>query len=568
MVMKNDISIVLCGEAGQGLQVVEKSLASILKTSGYNVFATKEVMSRVRGGVNSTSIRISPERVCAYVERIDLLVPLSPGRTKHLQKRISKETKIIGEKGHIDFACLEGSCQLFDISFSDLAAEAGSKIYANSVAIGALCALLAVDFEKIRSFLSKYFDAKGDKVVNDNLEAARKGYDTGIDLRESKKITLQISKGKDIEEQVVLSGAEALSLGAIAGGCNFISAYPMSPSTGVLVFLSQHAKEFGIVAEQAEDEICAINMGLGAWYAGARAIVSTSGGGFALMQEGMSLGGMIESPLVMHIAQRPGPATGLPTRTEQADLNLALYCGHGEFPRIILTPGNIEECFYLAQKAFDLADKYQIPVFILTDQFLMDSYYNFSTLNIDIKSNDYIAKTGPDYRRYAITENGISPRGIPGYGEGLVTVDSDEHDEEGHITEDLEIRTKMVDKRLKKMSAIKEVSIKPELIGLNEYKMLIIGWGSNYEVIKEALQQINKSDWAFLHFKQVFPLPPDSLDYLKRAEKIVCVENNASGQFAGLIKLETGIEIKERILKYNGLPFSVEEILEKLKNYG
>jgi len=215
-------------------------------------------------------------------------------------------------------------------------------------------------------------------------------------------------------------------LGAIAGGCSFISTYPMSPSTGVWIFLTQHSKEFDIITDQSEDEISAINMAIGAWYAGARGMVATSGGGFALMVEGLSLASMIETPVVIHLGQRPGPATGLPTRTEQADLEFVLHAGHGEFPRIILTPGTMEDAFNLSQRAFDLADKYQVPVFILTDQYFLDSYYNLPSLNLsDIRNQSHVVKTNKEYKRYQLTENGISPRGIPGYGEGLVSVDSD-----------------------------------------------------------------------------------------------------------------------------------------------
>ncbi|NQT01917.1 MAG: 2-oxoacid:acceptor oxidoreductase subunit alpha, partial [Planctomycetes bacterium] len=329
----------------------------------------------------------------------------------------------------------------------------------------------------------------------------------------------------------------------------------------------KQAKDFGIIAEQAEDEIAAINMATGAWYAGARAMVTTSGGGFALMTEGLSLAGMLESPIVIHLAQRPGPATGLPTRTEQADLELALYAGHGEFPRILLAPGNIEDAFYLTRKAFNLADKYQIPVFILTDQYFVDSYYNTVRPDLsDINIEKHIIKTDVDYKRYKLTDNGISPRGIPGYGKGLVAVDSDEHDEAGHITEDLGLRVEMVDKRLKKFELLKNEAIPPKLVGSEDYKNLIVCWGSTYNVVKEAVKNLGRDDTAFLHFKQVYPLPNETSDYLQKARRIIIIENNATSQFAKLIKLHTGIEIKDRILKYDGLSFYVEELTEKLND--
>jgi 2-oxoglutarate ferredoxin oxidoreductase subunit alpha len=295
-------------------------------------------------------------------------------------------------------------------------------------------------------------------------------------------------------------------------------------------------------------------------------MITTSGGGFALMEEGVSLAGMLELPIVIHLAQRPGPATGLPTRTEQGDLELALYSGHGEFPRIVYAPGGIQDLFYLTQQAFNLADKFQIPVFVLTDQYLMDSYYN--TMEFKLTERDierYTRKTKKNYKRYQLNINGISDRGIPGWGEGLVLVDSDEHDEQGRITEDLSLRTRMVDKRLRKLKAIKEKTISPELVGNKEYEVLVVSWGSTYHIVKEALENLKDNRVSFLHFKQVYPLPSETEDYLKKAKKVIVVENNATSQFSKLLKLYTGIEVEHKILKYNGLPFFVDELIGKLE---
>ena len=284
------------------------------------------------------------------------------------------------------------------------------------------------------------------------------------------------------------------------------------------------------------------------------------------MVEGLSLAGMLETPIVIHLGQRPAPATGLPTRTEQADLLFTLHAGHGEFPRIILAPGSVADAFYLTQKAFNLADKYQIPVFVLTDQYLLDSHYNISSLaTSDLHIKRHIVKTDKDYKRYKITLEGISPRGIPGLGEGLVVVDSDEHDEEGHITENFNVRTQMVNKRLKKLELMKREIVPPELVGSKYYKTLIVGWGSTYHVVKEAIGHLGRDDISFLHFKQVYPLHPDTSDYLKKAGTCVIIENNATSQFGTLIELCTGINIEKKILKYNGLPFSLEEVVENIK---
>ncbi len=558
--IKNDVSIVLCGEAGQGIQTIEQVLTHVLKLAGHNVFATKEYMSRIRGGSNSTEIRVASSRIAAYVDRIDILVALDEAAIPHLGKRITDKTILLG-----DSAQFQGTGGVMDVPFARIAAKAGSKLYANIVAVGAVLGIMGVEFNLFKRFLTQFFAAKERPVVEGNIKAGKQGYDVGRGLCDSGGIHIEIQRST-VENDLLMNGATAVGLGAIAGGCNFIASYPMSPSTGVLVFLARHAAELGIIAEQAEDEIAAINMGLGAWYAGARALVTTSGGGFALMSEGMSLAGMTETPIVVHLAQRPGPATGLPTRTEQGDLNLALYAGHGEFPRIILAPGTVREAFSLTQKAFNLADKHQVPVIILTDQFLVDSFYNVSSLDLDeISVERCIVATDKDYQRYKLTDNGVSPRGIPGYGAGLVCVDSDEHDEAGHITEDLDLRVKMVDKRLRKIHAMIEDAMQPELVGPEDYAILLVAWGSTYHVVREAIEESGRKDMSLLHFKQLYPLPAAVGEYFNRAKKTVVIENNPTAQFAQLIQLYTGVHIENRILQYNGLPFSVEAVTEKLR---
>jgi 2-oxoglutarate ferredoxin oxidoreductase subunit alpha len=499
------------------------------------------------------------------VDRIDLLISFSPGAISHVQKRISPTTILLGEK-EIYGNEYQGE-RAIDVPLSKIAQEIGGPIYSNTVAVALLAGLLKVDREVFDPYLRHHFAGKDETIIQKNLEAARRGYEVSDELFRSGKLQIDLVKHKEIRDEILIDGVEALAMGAIAGGCNFLSFYPMSPSTAVAVLLAEHSKEFGIIVEQAEDEISAMNMGIGAWYAGARGLASTSGGGFALMVEGLSLAGMIESPMVVHIGQRPGPATGLPTRTEQGELLFALHAGHGEFPRIILAPGTIEDCFYLAQRAFDLADQYQVPVFILTDQYLLESHYNIPSLDpARIPLQKHFVETKPGYKRYQLTEAGLSPRGIPGFGEGLVVLDSDEHNEEGHITEDLDLRTKMVDKRLKKLDLLKNDMIPPELVGPKDYETLIIGWGSTYHAIREALGRLDREDISFLHFKQVYPLHPETIAYLKKAKKTVIVENNGTSQFGQLIRMQTGFDMDRKILKYNGLPFSVEELEVQLKS--
>lgn len=558
-----EISFAIAGEAGQGIDSITQILAENIKKNGFNVFYTKEYMSRIKGGCNSSGIRISSEKICSYVERADFVFAISKEALSHLEKRISENTIVIYEYDNQNI--LDRVINKIKIDFSSISKELGGDIYQNTLVAGLITGILNQDLKTLQEHLKKIFSDKDNDTIEKNLQATAKGYEIGQNLAKEKNISINIEKDNTAETEILITGNDALALGFIAGGVDFISSYPMSPSTGILTFLAKHSKDFNILVEQAEDEIAAINMGLGAWYAGARAMTTTSGGGFALMCEAVSLCAMIETPMVIYLGQRPGPATGLPTRTEQGDLNLALYSGHGEFPRIILTPGNLEDCFYLAQKAFNLADKFQVPVFILSDQYLADFCHNIKAFDLEkIEITEYIEKTSADYKRYAFSENGISPRGIPNFGEGLVVVDSDEHDEDGHITENLDLRIQMVDKRMSKLELLKEDSILPEYFGEQNAKFLVVGWGSNCNVIKEALKEINNSEIAFLYFKQVYPLNKKVIQYFEN-KKNICIENNYTGQFANLLKLELGISIDKKILKYNGMPFSVEELTIKIK---
>lgn len=543
MQFNKEISFVIAGEAGQGIDTITQVIAETVKKAGFNIFYTKEYMSRIKGGCNSSTIIISSEKVCAYKERADFAFVIKKDDLVHIKNRISNKTIVFSEYGTEDLP----------------------NKFRNSLISGIIIGILDIDLKALQENLRQMFSDKSNEIIQNNINTAVNGSEIGKSLIKEKNISINIQKDSSTESEILINGNDAVALGFVAGGVDFISSYPMSPSTGVLTFMAKHSKAFNIIVEQAEDEIAAINMGLGAWYAGARAMTSTSGGGFALMSEAVSLSGMTETPMVIYIGQRPGPATGLPTRTEQGDLNLALYSGHGEFPRIILTPGNLEDCFYLAQQAFNLADKFQIPVFILSDQYLADSCYNTKAFDINnTVINEHIEPTNVDYKRYKLTKNGISPRGIPNLGDGLVIIDSDEHDEEGHITENLDLRIKMVKKRMSKLDSIRNEAIEPELFGNTSAKLLVLGWGSTCNIIREALYEINNPNIAFLYFKQVYPLHKDILKRFKNAKKVICVENNYTGQFANLIKQELEILLDEKVLKYNGLPFSVEELVAKI----
>lgn len=559
-----DISLVLGGAAGMGVQTVEALLVQVLKREGYHVFASKEYMSRIRGGSNSTEIRVTDKKRGAFVKRIDFLFAMDKDVIPHLEKRISKETILLGEREKI--CSVSGKCHVIDIPFTRFVNELGNPLYTSTVAVGVALGILQADETVFENYIREHFARKGEEVVKKNIEAAQKGYAFGKHIAYHEGIEVRLAKNKSVERELLMDGADAIGLGALAAGCNYISSYPMSPGTPVLNFLADHSKAFGVVVDQAEDEIAAINQGLGAWYGGARAMVTTSGGGFALMVESVSLSGIIETPIVVHIGQRPGPATGLPTRTEQADLNLVLYAGHGEFPRAIFAPGTPEEAFFVAQQAFYIADRYQISVFILTDQYFIDSVRSFPQKNLQtLKPENLIIETEADYKRYAITASGVSPRGVPGYGEGLVGIDSDEHDEDAHITESAEMRVAMHEKRWRKMKGIRGEAFLPTEIGdVAHADTVIVSWGSNLGVVEEALEIIKRDDVAGLHFHQVYPLPEKAKKLLTK-KKIIVLENNVAGQFANLLKLEYGVKITDTILKYDGDPFSVEEVVEKLK---
>jgi 2-oxoglutarate/2-oxoacid ferredoxin oxidoreductase subunit alpha len=561
-------TVMISGEAGQGLQTLELLALDVFRLSGYHVYSYSEFMSRIRGGNNSTEIRISSTPVRSYSKSIDIFIPLEKTAMTRFKDRITEQTYILGDMDIIPANQFEREFRIINAPITLMAKDSGGPAVMNMVVLGILGGIFATGFDNIRSSLEKLYSIEKKERLAASIEAALKGYETGTSIIETKPLKDSVIPSSEVKNSIIMNGVDSLGIGALAGGCNFVSSYPMSPSTGVLVFFARLAREFGIVVEQAEDEISAVNMALGAWYAGGRALVTTSGGGFSLMVEGLSLCGAIESPLVVHLGQRPGPATGMPTRTEQADLEHALYSGHGEFPRVILSPGTMEEAFILTRHAFYIADKYQVPVIILTDQQLLESSCDVTEFEInDMVINNNIIETGNDYHRYQFVEGGVSPRGIPGFGKGIVCLDSDEHDEGGYITEDMFVRKAMVDKRLNKFKGLESEIFPPNMTGSENYKYLIVGWGSTRNVVLEAMDILNRDDMAFLHFPQVYPLCARTRKRLERAHKRIIIENNATSQLGKLIKLKTGIGFEDSILKYDGLPFMLEDVVERLEAF-
>ncbi len=570
-----DYTIGIGGEAGQGIQTVGGTLAQFFSRAGYHVFSHQDYESRVRGGHNFYQVRVSDRVITASRDVIDVLVALDRDSILLHEKELSNNGQVIYDSSTLKQK--HEKPHFLDIPFVNLAIEHGNgKIMANAVAIGSILGLLRAEPDILFEIIKHTFSRKGDEVVNGNINAAKAGYDfAGTHCKEC-RFSL---KGRSDRHFMLINGAEAVGLSAISSGCKFYSAYPMTPSTGIMNYIAGKEKEYGIVVEQAEDEIAAINMALGASFAGVRAMTGTSGGGFALMVEGLSLSAATETPVVIALAQRPGPATGLPTRTEQADLQFALYSAHGEFPRVIFAPGTPEQAFYLTNRAFDIAEKYQVPVIVMTDQYLGDSQWTYEGFDTErIKYNDYrlrgdAFKNLPEYKRHAFTETGVSPLGIPGDSRHLVVTDSDEHDEEGHLIEDAATRVKMVDKRLfKKMRHIRDEINPPLLYGDGEPEIVLVCWGSSYGVVKEAVDVLSdNSKIAMLHFSELYPFPaPEKFDYpglIERAKLSVCIEGNATGQLARLIRAETGYEFRAGINKYDGRPFTADNLLQELNEH-
>jgi len=431
------------------------------------------------------------------------------------------------------------------------------------IVAGFIAGIFMLGEDSADTLIEKRF--KDPDLSDKNKKAFRVGYGLGVDHVGGTPV-LQVPDKPDNDE-VFLDGNSAVALGAASAGCNYITAYPMSPGTGVFTFFAKNAKLFSAVVEQVEDEISAINMVVGAAYAGARAMTTTSGGGFVLMCEGLSLAGITETPVVVHLAQRPGPATGLATRTEQADLELALYAGHGEFPRALYAPVNVESAFRIAGQAFHTAHKYQVQSVILTDQYLLDTGY-------DVRRPDPSSVPAPippvrtdiDYKRYAFPAEGeyVSPFGVPGYGEGFVSFDSHEHTEDAHITEDRTLRKNMVDKRLKKKEALKSEALPPIVIGPENYDTVVVCWGSVFEPLKEAMEILGSRNTVLVACEQVYPISEELCRIMKSPFRKIFVEGNATGQFSRVVRSQTGIGADELILKYNGFQFTVEELVAKL----
>ncbi|MDD5476405.1 MAG: 2-oxoacid:acceptor oxidoreductase subunit alpha [Syntrophales bacterium] len=537
-----DFSVLIGGEAGQGAFSVELETTEILTALNYHFFATKNYMSRIRGGHNFHMIRVADHPVHALSgDQWSMVIALDEETEKRHRQNLHKKGICLSREmtREVEKEARE--------SFRDIAGS-------NSMLVGLILSVIGADYGRVEEVAEL-----------EHREFLKRGFELAHRWNLSGLFNITPKAGKRCK----LDGNQALALGALLGGCQFMAGYPMTPATSIMQHFSTAAQTMPVHFEQAEDEISAINMALGASYAGVRAMVATSGGGFALMHEGVSLAGMTETPIVIMVAQRPGPATGLPTGTEQADLNFVIHAGHGEFPRIVLAPGSIDEAILLAQSGFEMADRFQIPVFILTDQYFADSIHVVE----DVVTEQILSREYPifdkTYLRYRLTGNGVSPITFPGLSESLVKVDSDEHNEEGKITEEPALRKLMVDKRLGKGKLLRDAAIPPTFYGDKNSESIVLCWGSNKLIVKEAVERIagDSISVAALHFGQVYPLTEKMIEaYGLDSRRLICVENNAEGQLAALLRRDLRLDVDHLVLKYNGECFSVEELNQSLRN--
>ena len=571
--MTIDFNFMAGGEAGQGVQSVGSVLAKTMANGGFRVFADQDYESRVRGGHNYFRIRVSDKPVLAISEKLDILVALNKETIDLHHYEVKNDGAIIfdGEQTGIE----NRGNKYVSVPLTRLAEETvKNKLMTNTVAVGAALGLVGYDFDALAAVLRKEFSRAGKEIVEDNIAAARAGYDFTRGNQKS-KLGQKLRPVAATAGRMLLHGNEALSLGAMVGGCKFISGYPMTPASSILEYLADKGRQFNVVAMHVEDEISAMNMAVGAGYTGVRAMVATSGGGFCLMVEALALAGMTETPVVVVLGQRPGPATGLPTRTEQGELEFALHAGHGEFPRAVLAPATVEEAFHAAIKAFNLAEKYQTPVIILTDHHLATSYATverFDLNQVEIKRGELISdkEVGKliDYKRHLVTESGISPRALPGQGKALVVTDSDEHDEAGHMIEDAGTRNQQDLKRLRKLNGLRAEIDKPRTHRTPNAEYTLIGWGSTCGAIQEAAAMLKKDGVAVntLHLSEIWPFPVKAVSsFLGGKTKSVVIEGNATAQMARLIRRETGHKVDGNILKFDGRPFSPQGIVDRLK---
>jgi len=571
----NQMTIRIGGAAGDGVESSGAGFCKALARGGLHVFGLPDYYSRIRGGHNFFSIRASDQPLYSHAEPVHLLLALAEETIPRHWDRVVKGGAIVYDSGLK--ASLEqwpGNDVLYlPVPLSDIAREkAGTVLARNTVALGVAVGMTGFDLEPMESVIRDNFARKGQAVVDGNLAAAEAGYQEG--RKRAAGFPFKLERNSDAPPRMVVNGTQAFSLGALAGGCRFVAAYPMTPGSPVLHWMAAHAARYGVVTKHTEDEIAAINMAIGAAHVGARTLVPTSGGGFALMVEALGLAGMTETPVVIYNAQRPGPSTGLPTRQEQADLLFMLYASQGEFPRFLLAPGTHEECFTVGWRALNLAEKYQTPALVLSDHYLAVAIrtldleaFDFEALEIDrgaMLSAAELDTLKGEYLRYRVTDSGISPRAVPGHPKAVYVAAGNEHDESGAITEEPEMRTAQVKKRQRKLIGMAGEMSGPHRYGPQEAEVTFVSWGSTYGPLREAVDQLNAERAGranLLHFVDLWPFPAEATTAaLEPARRLIAVEGNATGQLATLIRANTGKMVDDTILRYDGRAFTPEYI--------
>jgi len=564
----NDLNWKIGGEAGEGIMVTGLMFSKVCARMGLDVYNYPEYPSRIRGGHNCYQVRVRDKKPVFAEKKLDMLVALNK-ETIDLHSEFVEDTGVIIADLHLKDLGLTHK-NIFYLPMDDLAVSAGGKITKNNIALGASFAFLSVPVENVLDTVRKAFKDKGDKVVSMNEEAVKLGYNYVKDNFKDNFIC-SLKKVSD-KKNIVITGNEAISLGAIKAGLKLYAAYPMTPASSILHFLAPLSKRYKILVKHAEDEISAILTAIGANFAGVRAMVGTSGGGFSLMSEALGMSAITETPLVIVECMRPGPSTGMPTWTNQGDLRFIIHASQGEFLRVVLTPGDTKEAYWLIQLAFNIAEKYQIPVFLLSDKLLSESSESvdeLSYLDLKVDRGKILKDIQEGYKRYDLSiEDGISYRAIPPAKNGMQLANSDEHDEYGLVSEEADMREKMMEKRFKRKGMIIKDVPRPKIYGKEDSDISLIGFGSVKLPVLRAIEILEKEGIKvnFLHSLCPHPFVAEHYEsFINKAKKIAVIENNYTGQFAGIIQENLCIKIKNLILKDDGRPFFPDEIVSKVK---
>ena len=575
----NDLTIGIGGAAGDGIDKSSETLAKSAARSGLYAYSFNSYQSVIRGGHIWLRLRIGQDKVYSQGDHLNALIALNQDSIERHAPEVESGGAILFNADKLKLNIpIRDNVLTVPLPIAQLLKPLGPvpPIMQNTVALGAMMFLAGLEFESIAGVLTDTFSHKSQAIIDQNVGAAKAGYE----FAKESAVPLGYQWKFSHKRRPYITGNQAFSMGAVAGGCRFYSAYPMTPASGILTWMAEHAEQCGVVVKQMEDELAVANVAIGAGYAGVRSMCATSGGGFALMTEAIGLAGMMEAPVVFVEVQRGGPSTGLPTKTEQADLNQVYGASQGDFPRIIIAPRDPKDCFDSAVEAFNLAEKYQCPVILISDLQLSEHPETIEpedlTSNVPIDRGELVtewneAKQGR-FKRYKLTKSGISPRTLPGTADTLYVAPSDEHDEEGVLISDVfcnqALRRKVAERRMKKLDLALRDLPAPRIEGPANADVTLIGWGSTAGVIREALAQLNASGIKAnqLHFKYMLPFhAAEATALLKDCKRTIGVEMNSTGQFTRLLRAETGHKVSDHILKYDGEPFEPAQIAEQVR---